>query len=576
MGIVRYWSYFKNQFGEDIKNMPYKQTFAEIGVEVDNLMIDMNGILHNSAQRIYEYGNYKPNPRLLRGGKPRYKPQGLKAQLKLFEHICKTVNDLLRVAKPRKRLLLCVDGVAPCSKISQQRKRRFRSAMETSDDCVFNSASITPGTKFMDYLMKYIDWYIRKKISEDSEWQKVEVTFSPQSVCSEGEHKIVQYIRSHGDPDDVFCMFGLDADLIMLTLATHMPKFYILREDMYTTNNAFFCINIGAIREKLAAHMRWEKSSKQKFNEIIAINDFIFMCFMVGNDFLPHIPSIEIIERGIELLLEVYKEVGTSYGHLTRIVDGKVYFRLKPMAVFLGTIGQHEKSNFENKLSKKESFFPDPIVDGCSVQDVEGNWDVDIEKYKKDYLVECFPEGTDEQKLCHEYLEGMQWILSYYTTCVPSWKWCFPYHYAPPASVIAKHTETFRFVRYKPTEPNTPFQQLLCVLPPKSADLLPKPLCNLLTDEKSPLKPYCPDEFEIDLSGKRKEWEGITLLPQIDFELVRKCYQHYISKVDQKELKRNISGHTLQYEYTPNAEYVFHSYYGDIERCRAKTHVFDL
>ena len=38
---------------------------------------------------------------------------------------------------------------------------------------------------------------------------------------------------------------------------------------------------------------------------------------MVGNDFLPHIPSIEIIEDGIELIFEIYNEICTSYGHIT-------------------------------------------------------------------------------------------------------------------------------------------------------------------------------------------------------------------------------------------------------------------
>ena len=53
MGIHRFFPWFKNQFSEHIKKVGKKQTLPEINVEIDTLMIDMNGLLHNSAQKIY-------------------------------------------------------------------------------------------------------------------------------------------------------------------------------------------------------------------------------------------------------------------------------------------------------------------------------------------------------------------------------------------------------------------------------------------------------------------------------------------------------------------------------------------
>jgi 5'-3' exoribonuclease 1 len=183
---------------------------------------------------------------------------------------------------------------------------------------------------------------------------------------------------------------------------------------------------------------------------------------------------------------------------------------------------------------------------------------------------------TDEKILCHDYLEGMQWVLSYYTRGVPNWKWNFRYHYAPCASVLSKHVNTFRFPIYTKTIPSTPFQQLLCVLPPKSADLIPVPLCYLLTDENSPLKDQCPETFEIDLRGKRKEWEGIVILPMVNFNLVRDCYLKVLSKVSNNDLKRNIIGRSYIYDHFPSLPGEFRSYYGDIKRCCVRTTIIDL
>jgi len=574
MGIKHFFMWFKNHYSEYMRPMRRGDTLSKVGVKIDNLMIDMNGVFHNSAQKIYQYGNFKPPPRLLRKHrKPRLR--GLKAQIAVFEDVCKTVEHLFNISNPRKRLILCVDGPAPISKQNQQRQRRFRSAMEASKGAPFDSNSITPGTKFMDYLSKYIDWYIRKRISESPKWRNVQVIFSNEKAPGEGEHKIINYIRYYGKKDEIYCINGLDADLIMLALGTHMPNFYILREDLYDRSNEYFCIDIGATRKSLAKDLKWE-SKTYDYSQRSGVDDFIFLCFMVGNDFLPHIPSLEIIENGIELLLEVYKEVCSSHGHITRVVGGgRVQFVPSSMGVFLGTIGHHEKENLQRKLKSRKSYFEDTLLDSCATQS-KREWVVDIEKYKREYLIKHFEKGISIEDVCHQYLEGMQWVLSYYTRGVPNWKWHFAHHYAPPASTLAKYISSFKFTHCGRTIPSTPFQQLLSVLPPQSANLIPSPLCDYLTDKSSPLKDHCPSELNIDLAGKRREWEGIVLLPMVAFELVRKCYFKSLKDVDPRESRRNVRGRTFLYEYRSDMPRLFKSYYGDITDCRVITTQLDL
>lgn len=578
MGVVYFFSWLRKNFGNHIYKLNKEQNFDNINVDIDNLLIDMNGIFHNSAQKIYKYGSYKPQTRLL--GKPQKPVSGLSAQIALFQDVCKVFENILDIVKPNKRLVLCIDGPAPLGKQNQQRQRRFRSSKEAGDDnLVFNSNCITPGTKFMDYLSKYIDWYIRKRINEDQKWQNIEVIFSNEKAQGEGEHKLINYIRFYGDLSDTYCIHGMDADLIMLALGTHIENFYILREDMYDPVNEFFCIDIGNMHSEISDYMIWDNSDGEecsKFNEISSINDFIFMCFMAGNDFLPHMPSIEIVQGGIEILINIYKSVCKSYGHLTEVVNGNLIFRHECLCSFLGSIGNDEKFNFETKLESREFFFDDKILSNSSTQHDE-KWDVDIDNYRKEYTKQCFPCDISIEKICHDYLEGLQWVLSYYTKGVPNWKWYFPYHYAPMASSLAKYVKTFEFKNYGRTLPSTPFQQLLCVFPPKSSDLLPEPLNKLLTDSKSPIKKFCPDDFRIDLSGKRKEWEGIVILPMVDFELVRTCYLENIDKVDEKDLKRNLLGRTFLYKYSKKyPSFIFKSYYGNIENCYVKNICIDL
>jgi 5'-3' exoribonuclease 1 len=577
MGIKHFFGWFKKNFGKNIKNLRRGENFKTINVGVDNLMIDLNGLFHSSTQKIYEYGSHKPRPSLM--GRPvrRKKLGSLKQQMKVFEDICKNIETLFALVEPRKRLILCVDGPAPLSKQNQQRQRRFKSAAEKDVDEFkrFDSNCITPGTKFMDYLTKYIDWYVRSNITENQRWRDVEVIFSNEKSPGEGEHKIINYIRFYGDPTDTYCIHGLDADLIMLGLGTHLPNFWILREDLYDAKNEFFVIDIGTTRTELSQIMDWndqneaKKEETEKFISESAVNDFIFICFMVGNDFLPHIPSLEIIEGGIDQMLDVYKNVGESYGHLTHTVDDKVIFRKSSLEVFLGTIAQYDKGILEDKLLHKDQFFPDPLLEKNAKLD-KGKYNVDIEGYRNTYYKECFDENINIRNLCHEYFVGMQWVLSYYTRGVPDWEWCFKHHYAPFAHELAKHIVDFEFPDKQESHPTTPFQQLLSVLPPKSSALIPVPLSQLLTDSSSGIKKFCPSKFDVDISGKRKEWEGIVLLPMVDFSVIRDEYFKHIDKVDKSDLSRNILGDSFIYKYTPEITEKFKSYYGDIPECKVE------
>lgn len=575
MGIKHFWNWYKTNFNKHIKKLAKNETLGK-NIIIDNLMIDLNGIFHSSTQKIFEYGSHKP--RYILGKKiVKHNHNSFKMRVKVFEDICKNIEKIINTVNPVKRVILCVDGTAPMAKQLQQRQRRFRAAMDRKEDD-FDSNNLTPGTEFMDYLTKYIDWYIKKNISK---WKNIEVIFSSEKIPGEGEHKIINYMRYHGDKNDRYCIHGLDADLIMLSLGTHLPNFWILREDLYDPTNEFFILDIGETRKDLSKLMNWEtqstKTTPMPFNHEYSVNDFIFMCFMVGNDFLPHVPSLEIIEGGIDHMIDVYKNVGESYGHLTKNNKGDISFEKISLEVFFGTMAQYDKEILEDKLLKKKQFFPDLLLENNSKYNtITKKFDLNIEKYKEDYYKNNICD-TNIKNLCHEYLVGLQWVLSYYTKGVPDWKWCFKHHYAPFAYEIAEYIPDFEFEKQKETIPTTPFQQLLSVLPPKSAGLIPIPLSQLLTDSKSEIAKFCPEKFKVDVSGKRKEWEGIVLLPMISFDIVSKEYFKHIEKVCKKDLDRNIREKSLVYSYDEKEKGCDHfSIYGNIENCMFKIKTIEL
>lgn len=540
MGIKHFFFWYKNQFAKNITSINKGQKFR---VPIDTLLLDMNGIFHNSTQKIYKYGSGAPPKRLLKNNVTQVLDTRENREL-VYADICETIGKLVEITRPRKRIFLGIDGCAPRGKMNQQRQRRFRTASESTSGCSFDSNSITPGTAFMHGLSGYIDkWLVDMKLN-DTMWKEVEVVFSDEKVPGEGEHKAVEYIRDFCEPDEIFCINGLDADLIMLAMATHRPNFYIIRDDTFDPNNEYFCIDVSGARRELFRRLSWSSECVERDT----INDFIFMCFLVGNDFLPHIPSVEIIEDGIEMMIDVYKGVGKVHGYLTETrTDGQVVIRKRALRSFLETIGKLERTNFEKKIAKRSSFFPDPLMMRHADNSKGGRWNINVTSYKNEYHKESFGK-SEISEVCHQYIQGLQWVITYYTTGCASWDWMFPFQYAPMASTMSEHVDSFSPLVYKPSKPAEPFEQLLSVLPPKSAHLLPKPLDTLLLDRSSELRKFCPDKIKIDLAGKRREWEGITLLPMVDKKVVTRSLNTKIGDVKEKDMIRNIKGYVIMYE----------------------------
>lgn len=297
--------------------------------EFDCLYLDMNQIIHNCTHKDSDSPTFRMT------------------EDKMFVAIFNYIEHLFGKIKPQKLFFMAIDGVAPRAKMNQQRARRFRTALDAEQarekaikqglempkEDAFDSNCITPGTEFMAKLTQQLRYFINKKVSEDVDWQGVKVILSGHEVPGEGEHKITEYIRRAKaqpdyDPNVRHCLYGLDADLIMLGLLSHDPHFCLLREEVTFGRQAtkktkelehqnFYLMHLCIVREYLELEFQELKGDGVlafPYDMERIIDDFILMAFFVGNDFLPNLPNLHINEGALALMFKKYKEVLPKLG----------------------------------------------------------------------------------------------------------------------------------------------------------------------------------------------------------------------------------------------------------------------
>ena len=497
----------------------------------------------------------------------------ISATLEYLEKIISHVN-------PNKGIYIAIDGVAPVAKIKQQRSRRFKSLADKAmwDNIKkkhnkpiahhWNSNAITPGTQFMVKL--------HNKIMSWAKDYKRSVIYSSCFTPAEGEHKLLQFIREQQREkhDFSYVIYGLDADLIFLALATESNKIYLLREaNEINKNDSKEVLNHVSIKIMRLSIINTIKNYllKTSIGELLddtrLVNDFIFMCYFLGNDFLPHIPSLDIHKSGIESLIISYAETMiellTTKKQIFYLLDDKIESQNKINIIFL-TLFINKLALMENNIliehfNEKRRFFRS---DGdayekevAMVENVQFKVNDPIqlgsgapEHWRKRYYKHYWGVADDEleefsQNIVRHYLMGLKWVTLYYFDECPSWDWYYPYDYPPFISDIAKYFDTANIhkISFTKGEPLKPFMQLLSVLPPQSNNLLPKNLQHLMVNSNSPIIYLYPREFIQDFINKKRHWMGIPKLPPLDIDMVKETFNKYQNKLTPEEKKRNTS-----------------------------------
>lgn len=351
MGIPKFFRYISERWPLILQLIEGSQI-----PEFDNLYLDMNSILHNCT-----HGNDDDVTKRM-------------TEEEVFAKIYAYIDHLFHTIKPKKVFYMAIDGVAPRAKMNQQRARRFRTAMDAEkafEKAVasgeeipkgepFDSNSITPGTEFMAKLTTNLQYFIHDKITNDSKWRDIDVIFSGHEVPGEGEHKIMDFIRNLRAQDDFdcntrHCIYGLDADLIMLGLSVHDPHFALLREEVVfgrrssaaksLENQNFYLLHISILREYMQLEFQEiadELQYEYDFERIL--DDFILVMFVIGNDFLPNLPDLHLNKGAFPVLLQTFKE---ALLHVDGYINEHGQINLQRLGVWLEYLSQFELMNFE-------------------------------------------------------------------------------------------------------------------------------------------------------------------------------------------------------------------------------------
>lgn len=503
MGVPFYFKKIFNNYPQ-ILNDKYNQNNP-------HLFLDFNGIIHQCSHKVVNNIEFTEDD--------------------IFEEIKKYIYVLNDKFKP-KLIYAAIDGVAPLSKIKQQRQRRFKTIFyQNKKDKLYlkhgekintwNSNCITPGTLFMKNLnifLKNID--LNNLIISDSDER------------GEGEHKMFNYIKENRDMIDNIIIHGLDADLIFLSLLSNIKNITIFRDN----NSVESFLTVDILRTSILSDLKLNIQFKIT-DEYSLIRDYILVCFLLGNDFLPKMNSLDIISNnGLNVIEETYIEILNQTNKF--LVSESNIINNHFLKLLIHKLSQNELKNLNNanyKYINKKYF---------SRRSSTSKLEEDINKlefyplfnksyiaynnifdWKFDYYNHYFNHIHDKNKIVEQYLIGIQWILEYYLSGKSPNNWFYPYLNSPFLDDIYNYLDKYELPKY--IEENdieiTPNIQLLLVLHKSSHYLFPKSLQNVYNSE---LKYLYPTEFYIDTHLNTYLHQCIPFIPNFNVKKVN----DYINK----------------------------------------------
>lgn len=564
--------------------------------------MDYNAFIYPSVAKFFKETTYESFQKLSVN----------KREQAISDFIVDRTIDYVNELKPEKMLYIAFDGPAPRSKMKLQRDRRYKGLKaelffdelrdvfeieEKNTASLWDKASLSPGTSMMQKIAKgLVEATNKKKFMKG----KIIVIVDDTNIPGEGEHKILNFIRTLKNLDDKVLVYSPDADMIILSLQYEGDIYNIRKKDPMRTEDVelypdedvkYIIFSVTKYREAL-------KKEIGDYDEIRLSRDVIFLTFFIGNDFVKPIYFTKSNKNGsFWTILGIYKRLlkkyqNTSHPYLVFIKnesgsEGSDEVEQIPLVNqnFLIDIFQ-ELANMEDKKMKeyysrllndmerkvdepedtfegrKASFEHDKYYKSTNpfaepelfkLIDYSKSKNVWIQQYYS-YFFDITPDNPREFRnykrlICRKYLESLSYCLRYYLTALPSWDWYYPFRVAPiPSDILYFMDEMPKELnfQFEMGKPYYPIEQLSMIVPPQSIAILPRPLRLLITTPTSPLAPYYPIDFQLDKLAGEKFVYSHALLPAFVDEIARPAIQNTFSKFTKAEQERN----KLKDEYT--------------------------
>ncbi|EFJ10074.1 hypothetical protein SELMODRAFT_427492 [Selaginella moellendorffii] len=257
-----------------------------------------------------------------------------------YQEFLDSLRKLVAMVAPTKLVFLALDGRPPTPKLfSKLFKKPCRynrdaslSSLSSSEDELDSTkgqtgdliprnrkakmAMVRHGTPFMNRLESELRRFVASMMlsSSDDHRRRRSMTSSRlQWIVStseedgEGELKIFNHIRALPfNAHDFHCVVGRDADLIMLALASPLSrKINIVRQTPKDGVMIYKLISIETLVRDFEVQMEEPCSVRLRST----MRDLVFLCFLLGNDFLPGLEALTIRNNGIDKLQQTYMEV---------------------------------------------------------------------------------------------------------------------------------------------------------------------------------------------------------------------------------------------------------------------------
>jgi len=444
-----------------------------------------------------------------------------------------------------------------------------------------------------------IDKAINEWITQNRNNLPEKTIYSSHMSPGEGEHKIMDYIRQgdvYGTGGHV--IWGLDADLIMLSLLSPIPNMFLYKEYLVLDySQGTEQMGIEALRDEYLNIELIKNGIYADLGKSTSISDYVVMMTTIGNDFLPHQPSLEELDQSINQMIAAYRETSTG---LT-VQNGLDYqINLLGLSEWFNNMGDTRTiNNTQSMIPSVSRTTGTPVISGSNLvgsnnevkivqsreseliekrtditykfpmpalinsKDPYGNYDFQV--FRDNWYTDVFAPhdvlaaeaagidtsvtNQDITDMCYQYIGGMAWVLVYYTKgpSAVNNRWYYPYYHAPlfvDVGAILNYIVSSGNLDVLPYWDRLPGQdeinvlwQLIAVLPISSADLLPS-IIRPIASTKSLLADYYPSDFIIERWGINQEWRGIPILPFVDIDRVAKIVSIYTNNLTQEQLSK--------------------------------------